>query len=64
MLDWVASRALKSGVLAEQLDPYTGDLVSVSPLSWSHATYIMAVMECINKIKGIGTCPTCGKGLS
>lgn len=51
MLDWVASRALKSGVLAEQLDPNTGDPVSVSPLSWSHATYIMTVLECLKKLE-------------
>lgn len=60
LLDWVASRALKSGVLAEQLDPYTGDPVSVSPLTWSHATYVTTVMEYLNKLKRLGACPTCG----
>jgi GH15 family glucan-1,4-alpha-glucosidase len=44
-LEWVASRALPSGVLAEQFDPYTGAPISVSPLTWSHATAMTAVMN-------------------
>jgi GH15 family glucan-1,4-alpha-glucosidase len=44
-LEWVASRALPSGVLAEQFDPYTGAPISVSPLTWSHATAMTTVMN-------------------
>ena len=36
-IEWCAERALPSGVLAEQLHPYTGQPLSVSPLTWSHA---------------------------
>src|SRR5260370_1309301 len=43
LLDWVAQRALPSGVLAEQVDPYTDEPCSVSPLTWSHAEYVSAV---------------------
>ena len=43
ILDWVAGRALPSGVLAEQLDPLTGEHASVSPLTWSHSTFVAAV---------------------
>jgi GH15 family glucan-1,4-alpha-glucosidase len=38
-LQWTVKHALPSGVLAEQLDPYTGAPLSVSPLTWSHAEY-------------------------
>ena len=44
-LEWVANRALPSGVLAEQFDPYTGAPISVSPLTWSHATAMTTVMN-------------------
>jgi GH15 family glucan-1,4-alpha-glucosidase len=42
-LQWVADRALPSGVLAEQINPYTDEPLSVSPLTWSHAEYVAAV---------------------
>ena len=48
-LEWVCDRALPSGVLAEQYHPVTGEPKSVSPLTWSHATVVMAVQEYIDK---------------
>ncbi|MEO7003745.1 MAG: glycoside hydrolase family 15 protein [Ktedonobacterales bacterium] len=42
-LQWVQSHALPSGVLAEQINPYTGAPLSVSPLTWSHAQYVSTV---------------------
>ncbi|MEL6797634.1 MAG: hypothetical protein AAFO89_12535, partial [Planctomycetota bacterium] len=38
------------GVLAEQFHPYSGDPISVSPLTWSHATVMIAVSEYLNKL--------------
>jgi len=43
LLQWVRDRALPSGVLAEQMNPYTDAPLSVSPLTWSHAEYVSAV---------------------
>lgn len=43
LLEWTAQMALDSGVMAEQIDPDTGAPVSVSPLTWSHSTYVAAV---------------------
>jgi GH15 family glucan-1,4-alpha-glucosidase len=42
-LTWVQEHALPSGVLAEQVNPYTNAPLSVSPLTWSHAEYAGAV---------------------
>ncbi|HKS69713.1 MAG TPA: glycoside hydrolase family 15 protein, partial [Ktedonobacterales bacterium] len=42
-LAWVAAHALPSGVLAEQIDPYSHAPLSVSPLTWSHAEFVSAV---------------------
>lgn len=40
LLEWTVNRTLDSGVLAEQFDPYSGAPMSVSPLTWSHATVV------------------------
>jgi len=45
ILEWVANHALPSGVLAEQVNPYTDEPLSVSPLTWSHAAFVTAVIE-------------------
>ena len=45
ILEWAAAHALPSGVMAEQVHPYTNEPLSVSPLTWSHATLVMAVRE-------------------
>jgi len=50
MLQWVAKHALGSGMLPEQLDPYTGKSISVSPLAWSHGEFILTVHKFINKL--------------
>jgi GH15 family glucan-1,4-alpha-glucosidase len=44
LLEWVAAHALPSGILAEQIHPYTHEPLSVSPLTWSHAAYVSAVL--------------------
>ena len=33
---WAIKHALPSGVLPEQVDPFTGEPVGVNPLTWSH----------------------------
>lgn len=46
-LEWTVNLTLDSGVLAEQFDPYSGAPMSVSPLTWSHATVVSTcVMYC------------------
>ena len=50
ILEWVADHALASGVLAEQINPYTNEPVSVSPLTWSHATVVTTVIKYLEKM--------------
>lgn len=50
-LEWAVASALPSGVLAEQMNPLTGDHVSVSPLTWSHSTFVATVMNYLAKDK-------------
>jgi GH15 family glucan-1,4-alpha-glucosidase len=48
---WVCERALPSGMLSEQLNPYSGEQLSVSPLVWSHAELILTVFDYLKKYK-------------
>ncbi len=45
LLQWVCDHASVAGMLPEQLHPFTGAPLSVSPLTWSHAAYIDTVMR-------------------
>ena len=48
-LQWAAARALPSGVMAEQVHPYNDTPISVSPLTWSHATFVTTVLQYLEK---------------
>jgi glucoamylase len=63
LLHWVAKRALPSGVLAEQVHPLTGDPLSVSPLTWSHSTFVATVITYLRRLESMGSCATCGRPL-
>ncbi len=63
ILIWVAERALPSGVLAEQVNPYDGTPLSVSPLTWSHGELVKTVAEYLDKISHLDKCPACGSPL-
>ncbi|MBI5171397.1 MAG: glycoside hydrolase family 15 protein [Candidatus Melainabacteria bacterium] len=55
LMEWVANRALSSGVLAEQVHPYSNEPLSVSPLTWSHATFVTCVLEYLDRKKQLMT---------
>ncbi len=59
ILDWVDSRKLPSGILAEQVHPFTNAPMSVSPLTWSHATVVEVVQAYLDKAESTELCPTC-----
>jgi GH15 family glucan-1,4-alpha-glucosidase len=50
-LDWTIKNALPSGVLSEQINPFTGEQLSATPLTWSQAEYVKIVLELIQKLK-------------
>ena len=63
LIAWAARHARPSGVMAEQLHPHTGEPLSVSPLTWSHAAYVMAVEEYLERVRRLTACPGCGRPL-
>jgi glucoamylase len=53
LLEWVTRHALPSGVLAEQVNPYTNAPLSVSPLTWSHAAYVATIQSYLGAVRRI-----------
>jgi oligosaccharide amylase len=51
ILEWVVARSWTSGVLSEQVDPYSGLGLSATPLTWSHAEFVQTVIMYLNKLK-------------
>jgi GH15 family glucan-1,4-alpha-glucosidase len=51
LLGWAKKNSSSSGILAEQIDPNNGNLISVSPLSWSHAEFVLTASEYVEKFK-------------
>jgi GH15 family glucan-1,4-alpha-glucosidase len=45
ILEQVSSAALPSGVLAEQIDPRSGEPAGATPLTWAHGTAVLTVLD-------------------
>jgi len=50
-LEWTYQQTNSGGMLSEQLDAQTGEPVSVMPLTWSHAQYVVTYLAFIEKLK-------------
>ena len=53
IINWVVAHQLPGGLLSEQLDPNTGAPLSVSPLTWSHAEFIVTVDDYTKKVQAL-----------
>ncbi len=51
LIEWAVDHSLPSGAMAEQVDPATGEPVSVSPLTWSHSTFVTATLNYLEKLR-------------
>src|SRR5207244_5521463 len=54
LVRWVRAKARPSLVLPEQIHPFTGAPLSVSPFTWSHAQVVSVVrgyLECIRELR-------------
>ncbi|ACA59559.1 glycoside hydrolase family 15 protein [Candidatus Desulforudis audaxviator] len=49
LLKWAHRYRLDTGILPEQVHPYTGEPLSVAPLTWSHATFCQVVLSYLAK---------------
>jgi len=53
ILLWVTDHATETGILAEQLNPFDGSPLSVSPLTWAHATFVVTVLAFVEKARSL-----------
>jgi len=58
-LAWVGRYALSSGILSEQVNPYTGEQLSASPLTWSHSEFVLTIVKYLETLDRLGICVTC-----
>lgn len=59
IFDWVVKHAQTTGILSEQINPYTGYQISAAPLTWSHAAYVTAVTKYLEKLDDLKICKMC-----
>lgn len=59
-LEWVASHATSAGLFPEQVHPFSGMPLSVTPLTWSHAEFVVTVRDYLARAMSFETCPSCG----
>ncbi|PIR84001.1 glycoside hydrolase family 15 [Candidatus Kaiserbacteria bacterium CG10_big_fil_rev_8_21_14_0_10_51_14] len=59
IFSWVVRYAQPSGVLSEQLNPQTGEQVCTAPLTWAHASYVIAVLKYLDRIEELNICTGC-----
>ena len=53
ILDWTVQRQLPGGLLSEQVDPHSGAPLSVSPLTWSHAEFVITVDDYVRRVAAL-----------
>ncbi len=63
MLEWASQCAMQTGVLAEQVHPFTSAPLSVAPLTWSHAQFISSASTYLDKSRLFQQCRPTTKAL-
>ncbi len=51
LLGWAAQHTTGSGAMSEQVNPFDHQPVSVSPLVWSHAEFVLSVYQYLEKYR-------------
>ncbi len=57
--EWIVKHALPSGILSEQIHPLTGEQLSVAPLTWSHAEFVLTIISYLERAEALGLCEAC-----
>ncbi len=48
ILDWITAKIMPTGMMGEQIDPLTQDIIAPAPLTWSHAEYVTTLIDLID----------------
>ena len=51
VLKWCIKHSSPTGLLSEQLNPETGEQLSVAPLTWSHAVFVETAIRYVNRMR-------------
>lgn len=51
IIKWLMKNSLSTGVMPEQINPYTAEPLSVSPLTWSHSEFVDLVINYAKKYR-------------
>lgn len=54
LIEWCQSLLMNTGVLAEQLNPYNQQYISVAPLTWSQAEYASTLLDLVSESENEG----------
>lgn len=49
IIDWVHAHMLSTGMMGEQIDPLTEEIIAPAPLTWSHAEYIGTLIDLLGR---------------
>jgi GH15 family glucan-1,4-alpha-glucosidase len=52
-VEWILRRASPAGLMPEQLHPYTGAPLAVTPLTWSHAAFVNTACDYLEKARAL-----------
>lgn len=58
-LEWCVERVFGANMLPEQVHPHTGAPLSATPLTWSHAEFIVTLTQYLDKLDAFGVCEGC-----
>ena len=59
-LDWVVRHATPARLLPEQVHPFTGQPLAVTPLVWSHAAFVSTIHDYLDRRRSFSSCDVCG----
>lgn len=48
-IEWVNAHMLSTGMMGEQIDPLTEEIIAPTPLTWSHAEYIGTLIDLLGR---------------
>lgn len=50
-LQWVVDHMLSTGMMGEQIDPISNEVIAPAPLTWSHAEYVSTLIDYLGKAR-------------
>ncbi|MEW6242836.1 MAG: glycoside hydrolase family 15 protein [Bacillota bacterium] len=53
LLEKVTTWRLESGIMPEQVDPFSAEPLSVAPLTWSHSEFVLSVIDYAKKYRDL-----------